>query len=230
MNLSQAQQNILSKDDLKPYLSFSLSTPLSAVLQPNVDQYDIATLLHCMFYFPSPAVLLQTFKDLHDHNPPIKTLALAEYALQASATDQNPHVLAVLAQSALESLRIGNTLANVRTVLSPKKITEIALEAGWKIRSEEKITPELGLQDGRWEIGTVVSKSWEKEVEDVFDGMKKETGNGDEGVIQERQKSWVMATRDATVAAVENLDGEDMKSKRANCRTMDTWCALFDRV
>jgi hypothetical protein len=76
--------------------------------------YDIAVLLHCIYYFPSPDILSQTLKDLH---PQVDTLCIAEYALETSMSAPQPHLLAVLAEQALEAHKpMGESQSNVQTV------------------------------------------------------------------------------------------------------------------
>ena len=232
LTLAQAQQNILSNRSISPLLSFSLTTPLASVLRPLEDKYDLATLIHSIYYFPSPFVLVQTLTSLHAHQPPIKKLLIAEHGLRASQLDQQAHLLAVLAQAGLESLRRqGESSANVRTVLAPGAITDIAEQAGWKLVMEKMVTPDLELQDGRWEVGTVVSPGWMDEVGSVLSSpSSSETG-------REREKAWIKATRDSTKAAMESVaaaakekDGEGWTGKPLSLvRNMDVRCAVFER-
>ncbi|KAJ9115833.1 hypothetical protein QFC22_004975 [Naganishia vaughanmartiniae] len=237
LTLAQAQQNILSNRTISSLLSFSLTTPLASVLRPSEDEYEIAALIHSIYYFPSPSILLQTLKDLHAHYPPINHLFLAEHGLHASQVDQQAHLLAVLAQAGLESLRQQgeSTTANIRTVLAPDAIAAVALEAGWRLVKERMITPDLELQDGRWEVGTVVSTAWMDEVDQVLSSP----ASAENGVAKgrEREKAWIRATRDSTKAAVEGVaaakkgeDGEAWTGKPLSLvRNMDVWCAVFVR-
>ncbi|KAJ9121334.1 hypothetical protein QFC24_004670 [Naganishia onofrii] len=225
LTLAQAQQNIISNRTISPLLSFSLTTPLSAILRPQQDIYSIATLIHSIYYFPSPSVLVRTLTDLHAHEPPINTLLIAEHGLRASRTDQQAHLLAVLAQAGLESLRTeGASTANIRTMLSPAAMSEVAEQAGWRLVREKMMTPDEELQDGRWEVGTVVSPDWMDEVETVLSS-------------REREKAWIRATRDSTKAAMEAVaaahretEGQGWTGKPLSLvRNMDVWCAVFVR-
>jgi hypothetical protein len=217
LTVGQAQANLASKPSLKN-LSFHLGLPLANVLNA---EYDIAVLLHCIYYFPSPTILRTTLRDL---SPKVKQLCVAEYALRASMPDQQPHVLAVLAEQALEVFKpVDDSQSNVQTVLSPREIAGIARESGWALEREELITPDLALQDGRWEVGTVYGSERVKEVENVLGGL--------EGDIS-RQRAWLMAARDAVVAAVDGLAVNSSEQRRPmdRVRTMDVWCAVFKRV
>jgi len=197
-------------------LSFSLGCPLSDVLDV---EYDVAVLLHCIYYFPTADVLSETLKALR---PQVKTLCIAEYALQSSLLAQQAHVLAVLAQQALEALKPrGSSQSNVQTVLSPRAIIALASECGWSLVREKLITPDAALQDGKWEVGTVYSSQWVNDVDEVL---------GEEGGDHDRHKAHMMAARDATVAAVDSLSGEAHMGKGMDkVRTMDVWCAVFER-
>tara|TARA_R110002003_G_scaffold236_4_gene17123 strand:- start:1118 stop:1498 length:381 start_codon:yes stop_codon:yes gene_type:complete len=66
---------------------------------------------------------------------PSKRLLLAEWSLVATHSPAQPHVLAALTQAALEC-RKSNSVSNVRTVLGPKRLTELALAGGWQLESE----------------------------------------------------------------------------------------------
>jgi hypothetical protein len=216
LTVGQAQTNLKSKSQLSQ-LSFHLGCPLSDLL--NVE-YDIAVLLHCIYYFPSPDVLSETLTALH---PRVNTLCIAEYALQASTPEQQPHVLAVLAQQALEALKpLGESQTNVQTVLSPRAITTLAAASGWILVREGAITPDMALQDGRWEVGTVYSSQWMDEVDAVV------KQGGDES---RRHRAHLAAMQDAVIAAVDRLEsgGADKGQAMKQVRTMDVWCAVFER-
>lgn len=86
------------------------------------------------------------------------------------------------------------------------------------------VTPDVELQDGRWEVGTVVSPDWMDEVETVLSS-------------REREKAWIRATRDSTKAAMEAVaavkretEGQGWTGKPLSLvRNMDVWCAVFMR-
>ena len=177
-------------------------------------------LLHCVYYFPSANILSQTLKDL---GPQVDTLCITEYALQISLPAQQPHLLAVLAEQALEALKpLGESQSNVQTVLSPRAIIGLADACGWTIVHETVITPDEGLQDGRWEVGTVYNKGWMDEVDAVLD--KKDDGSG-------RHRAHLSAAQDAVIAAVDRLGSEGPEGVKGmtRVRTMDVWCAVFKR-
>jgi hypothetical protein len=206
----------MSKPQLQN-LRFRLGCPLADVLDVK---YDIAVLLHCIYYFPSASILSQTLKDLH---PQVNTLCIAEYALQTSLPAQQPHLLAVLAEQALEALKpMGESQSNVQTVLSPRAIISLASGCGWDVFHEKTFTPAEALQDGRWEVGTVYNKGWMDEVDAVLDKVGDETG---------RHRAHMSAAQDAVIAAVDRLgsEGADGVKGMTRVRTMDVWCAVFKR-
>lgn len=96
-------------------------------------------------------------------------------------------------------------------MLSPKRLTELALEAGWQLESE---TPRVqcgeGLADGRWEVSACLSSSFEKEVEEKL------------STCDERERAVVLALRDACEASLEGVQGG-----RKGVRAMDVWTATF---
>lgn len=164
---------------------------------------DATVLAHCLWYFHSSAVILDTFRAVKQHS---KRLLLAEWSLLATNPHAQPHVLAALAQAALEC-RKPDSESNVRTVLSPKRITELAIAAGWRLEHETVIQVGEGLLDGQWEVDACLSKDFQKEVE--------------ENVTDQREIAVVLALRDACEASV------NAKGGRKGVRGMDVWVSSF---
>lgn len=125
------------------------------------------------------------------------------------ATDPSaqPHVLAALTQAALECHK-RNSDSNIRTVLGPRKLTELALAAGWQLESESLVQTGEGLLDGQWEVSACLSPSFEREVEDQ--------------VGDERERAVVIALRDACDASLKGVQGG-----QKGVRAMDVWVANF---
>jgi hypothetical protein len=166
--------------------------------------FDATVLAHSLWYFSSSSLILSTFRALKQHS---KSLLLAEWSLVATDPSAQPHVLAALTQAALEC-RKPETGSNVRTVLGPKRLTELALAAGWQLESKTLVQCGDGLFDGRWEVSACLSSSFEKEVE--------------EHISDERERDVVLALRDACEASLENVQGG-----RKGVRSMDVWVARF---
>lgn len=96
-------------------------------------------------------------------------------------------------------------------MLSPKRLTDLALEAGWQLESEgPRVQCGEGLLDGRWEVSACLSAHFEKEVEQKLSGD------------YERERAVVLALRDACEASLEGVQGG-----RKGVRSMDVWTATF---
>jgi hypothetical protein len=161
-------------------------------------------LAHCLWYFPSPSLILSTFRALKQHS---KRLLLAEWSLVATHPSAQPHVLAAVTQAALECHKPKSD-SNIRTVLGPKRLTELALAAGWELENEARVQPKEGLLDGQWEVSACLSSTFEKQLEEHVHG--------------ERERSVVLALRDACEASLEGVQGGQNE-----VRAMDVWVASF---
>ncbi|KAL4748039.1 hypothetical protein BDW72DRAFT_196174 [Aspergillus terricola var. indicus] len=137
-----------------------------------------------------------------------KRLLLAEWSLAATHPSAQPYVLAALTQAALECRIPGGSDSNVRTVLGPEKLTELALAAGWQLESETRVQNGEGLLDGQWEVSACLSSSFEREVE--------------EQISNEKERAVVIALRDACEASSEGIQGG-----QKGVRPMDVWVANF---
>ena len=111
-------------------------------------------------------------------------------------------------------------------------MVKIAAKAGWKLEKETIITPELSLQDGRWEVGTVCDSVWEDEMNDSLEGEEMK------GEMVNSARACITAARDATISAQDHLVQLE-KAKRSDVgwngnrsslvATMDVWCAVFTK-
>jgi hypothetical protein len=204
--LGQAQSHI-SQGPLGRQITWVQQTPqeyLASLSGNDSQKFDATVLAHCLWYFSSPSLILDTFRAIRKQS---KRLLLAEWSLVARKPSAQPHVLAALAQAALEC-RKAKSISNVRTVLSPKRLTELALAAGWKLDSEASIEAGKGLLDGQWEVSACLSPSFEKQVE--------------EQVSDERERGMVLALLDACEASLEVVPGG-----KQSVRGMDIWVANF---
>lgn len=189
------------------YLS-SLSSPTSTTSSSPASEskaFDATVLAHCLWYFASPSLILSTLRALRQHS---KRLLLAEWSLVAAHPSAQPHVLAALTQAALECRKPEGSESNVRTVLGPKRLTELALAAGWQLESETRVQCGEGVLDGQWEVGACLDPSFKREVE--------------EQVSDERERAVVLALRDACEASLEGVQGG-----QKGVRAMDVWVASF---
>ncbi|KAJ5240871.1 uncharacterized protein N7469_002462 [Penicillium citrinum] len=204
--LGQAQSHI-SEGSLGERITWVQQSPLDYLSSlPSTEDkiFDATVLAHSLWYFASPSLILSTFRALKQHS---KRLLLAEWSLVATCPSAQPHVLAALAQASLEC-RKPNSESNIRTVLSPKRLTELALAAGWQLEKETLVQGEEGLLDGNWEVSACLSSAFEKEVT--------------EKVSDEREQAVIFAARDACEASLNSVEGG-----RKGVRSMDVWVASF---
>jgi SAM-dependent methyltransferase len=168
-------------------------------------RFDAVVLAHSLWYFPSPQAIDNTLAAIKRlaYSP---KLLIAEYALGISHPEATPHLLSVLAQAALEAHKPIST-SNVRTVISPNSLRIQAQLAGWKPISGQSITPAAEYQDGRWEVGMVISKRFLEEISQVS--------------MTERERSVIIAMRDAVIFNAARFD-------RKSLRSMDVWVAAFE--
>lgn len=208
--LGQAQDHI-SKGPLGSRITWVQKSPLdylSSLPSPSSASeskaFDVTVLAHSLWYFASPLLISSTFRAIKQHS---KRLILAEWSLMATHPSAQPHVLGALTQAALECRKISSE-SNIRTVLGPNRLTELALEAGWQLESETRLESEEGMLDGQWEVSACLSRSFEREVEEqVSDG---------------REQAVVLALRDACEASLKGVEGG-----REGVRAMDVWVASF---
>ncbi|GLA10807.1 hypothetical protein AnigIFM63309_008190 [Aspergillus niger] len=206
--LAQAQSHI-SQSPLGSRITWIQQSPLTYLtsLPPSSSiTFDATILAHSLWYFSTPSLILSTFRAVRQHS---KRLLLAEWALVATHPSAQPHVLAALAQAALECRKPGDSSdSNVRTVLGPKRLTELAVEAGWKVEREEYVEAGEGLLDGSWEVAACLDGGFEEEVRRV--------------VGDERERAVVLAARDACETSLKGVEGG-----RKGVRSMDVWVASF---
>jgi SAM-dependent methyltransferase len=112
---------------------------------------DVVVLAHSIFYFASEdylARLLRQIRSLASGREAGSTrLVVAEWGMRASNPAAEAHVLAAKAQG-VNPLPDGN----VRVVITPEKIKEIALGCDWRLIKEHWVeAPDL--DDGQWEVG-----------------------------------------------------------------------------
>ncbi|KAF5649017.1 SAM-dependent methyltransferase [Fusarium sp. NRRL 52700] len=199
--LGQAQQHI-AKGALGGRVKF-WQAQLDDFLKETGDRkWEYAVFVHCLWYLDAPEALARMLKALKGR---VNRVCIAEYAMKASEPAAVPHVLAALTRSTLEAQR-PDSEANIRCLLSPSDIKNIARESGWKVERETEIVPHEGLQDGGWEVGDVKSDSFLDDIEQY--------------VADSRIKVVLRSGREAVVRAVQGLDHNKV-------RTMDVWAATF---
>jgi len=170
-------------------------------LQSDKEQYDIAVLVLCTWYFGSPAVLTETLSALANK---AKRVLVAEWSLSDGKAPT--HVLAVLAQAALEC-RKPTSVSNVRTLFTASTIEAAAIAAGLKLENSSVMATAPNVLDGSWEVQEVMAEGFANDIEKYI---------GDE-----REKSMVRSLREATLGSLESVGG----TKKV--KAMDVWCGTF---
>ena len=141
--------------------------------------------------------------------PHATRLCVAEWSLSAARPAAHAHVLAALAQAALEH-RNPASESNVRTAFAPASIVRAAAapEGGaWTVVSEGRFRPAEGTLDGQWEVQAVLGGGFERGIEEFVE---------DEG-----ERAVVVALREAVRAAADVVGGPK------KVEAMDVWCAEF---
>ena len=184
-------------------ITFHRTDPLDFLSSATDAVYDVAVLAHCIWYFAKPSIVVDTLKALSVR---AKRICIAEYALVASSPSAFPHVLAALAHASLECRKTEGK-NNICTALTPKRIKEMATEAGLVLVEEGVLNAPAKMLDGQWEVSSVLGKVFEEELSVVKD---------------EGERSVVEALRYATRASKEALAQTGMK-----VTTMDVWHGVF---
>ncbi|KAJ7158897.1 hypothetical protein C8R46DRAFT_1178255 [Mycena filopes] len=169
--------------------------PPDYVRIPDAPRYDIAVLANSLWYFASPALILETLRVLATR---------ARHCPEGS--NATTHLLAVLAQGAMECRKPASQ-SNVRTIVSPARIKDLATQAGLVLQTEGLVTPGAEVYDGRWETQHAVRAQFTDEVEEF--------------VKDDREKGMILAMKDAVEASLTRVGG--MKS----VGTMDGWVGVF---
>ncbi len=100
---------------------------------------------------------------------------------------------------------------NVRNVTGPGVIKTMAKNEGWVLKEEEIVVPPKGLQDGRWEVGSILDEDFETEVQDI---TKRHEGLG----------RVLMGMKEAVVGALEVVErGVE------GVETMSVWVGKLDK-
>ncbi len=200
--LRQAQDFLSAHPAYSKHLSFVLGQTAPEVLKTKT--FDTLVLSHSLWYFPSTAVLRDTFKAIREAG--VKNLLLAEWAMTASHPNALPHLLSVLlqGQSPVEG-------GNVQLAISPEQIKAVASHAGWKVDRELTFLPAEKLQDGKWEIAMA---------RDAAEQAAKLDCKGDKTKQKLQQSVW--STRYALEEAVDRL------GKQTRC--MDVWTAVLSPI
>lgn len=195
--LSQAQAHI-SSGALGSRITWHNAEATDVLATSGGKNWDYVVFSHCIWYFDSRDNLDTMLRALKGR---VGSILVAEYALKATERDAEPHLLSVIARASLEAHNPSST-ANIRCLLSPAGIKEMAEAAGWKVGDESNIVPAAGLLDGVWETDEVRSKSFVEETE--------------KQITSPRVKEMLLSSREAVIASYAAMGGR-------KTRTMDVW-------
>lgn len=187
--LGQAQDHI-SKSAIGSRVTFVRSDPV-AYLSSTSEKFDAIILAHCVWYFASPKLVMDTFMACRHKGA---ALLIAEWSLTTNGNSGRSHLLAVLTQAALEAHRSSSD-SNVQTVVSAKALQAVAESSGWKMQSSAFLSPDKSLLDGKWEAQAVMSDHFSQLIA--------------QSVTNARQIALLAAMRDATEASIESEGGID---------------------
>ncbi|KAK7409635.1 hypothetical protein QQX98_008150 [Neonectria punicea] len=199
--LGQAQEHI-AKGDMGERVRFWQRHLEEFLAETGGKKWDYAVLVHCAWYLDGTETLARMLKALKGR---VDKVCIAEYSMKASEPAAVPHVLAALTQATL-SAQMPESKANIRCLLTPHDIKQIAEHAGWKVEREMDFVPNERLQDGGWEVGAVKS-------EDFLDDVEKY-------VKDDKIKVLLRGAREAVCRATEEPHGEKV-------RTMNVWAATL---
>lgn len=118
-------------------------------------------------------------------------------------------MLAALTSARLEAEK--ETERNVKNISGPESIKDTAVREGWSVKEEKVLVPPKGLHDGRWEVLNILSKGFEKEVEEV---VKRHEGLG--GVLK--------GMKEAIAGSLEVVEG-GVKG----VETMSVWAGKLEK-
>jgi SAM-dependent methyltransferase len=140
--------DFLSRSALGDRITFRLGCDLLATeIHFDPDSFDFAVLGHSSWYFPSLAVLRETFERVR---PWARRLCLAEWDLAPRSADQLAHALAVQIQGRRAAFD-PSTEANIRTPYLKETALTLFEPAGWRVKHVGQVDTSF-LQDGEWEI------------------------------------------------------------------------------
>lgn len=116
------------------------------------DEFDVAVLSHCLWYFPEFDMLENIIKKVKKY---AKRLCIAEWNPLITGTSQLYHLFAAQIQSVCESFR-DDSDSNIRTMFYPNDIKTAVVASGYKIKNTSSIySPDVF--DAKWEIDMTLS-------------------------------------------------------------------------
>ncbi|ORX99139.1 hypothetical protein BCR34DRAFT_576745 [Clohesyomyces aquaticus] len=215
--LGEAQAELISNPQFGSRISFHQRAPedfLAGAQQQGIV-YSAAVLCHCLWYFSSPTLVLGTLKALRGS---AKRLCIAEWSLSSPHQAAQPHIMAAIARATCEA-HIPDSDQNIRSLLSPSAIKNLAMDAGWSLAEEGKVTPAEGLADAKWEVEMLLA---DNEYGVVRRGQER-VGASD----VERAK--VLVVLESMVGVVkESMENISSGQSAGPLRCMDVWWGNFE--
>lgn len=149
--LGQAQEQVSQSALVGSKIHWVQREPIQYMQDPQDIYPDLVVLAHSIFYFDSEqyfADLLRAIKAFVSQRRDGKTtkLLIAEWGMRASNPTAQAHLLAAKAQATNPQ-----SDGNVRTVILPERVRELAEQAGYKMEKESWIESP-NVEDGEWEV------------------------------------------------------------------------------
>ena len=116
------------------------------------DEFDVAVLSHCLWYFKDYEVLEEILKKIRKC---AKRICIAEWNPLIISTEQLAHLQAAEVQSVCESFSEESD-TNIRTMFYPDDIRAAVLAAGYRITDSTSIFSE-DIYDAKWELDITLS-------------------------------------------------------------------------
>ncbi len=116
------------------------------------DEFDVAVLSHCLWYFPDYDILENILKKVKKYS---KRVCIAEWNPLITNTNQLYHLHAAQIQSVVESF-IENSDSNIQTMFYPNDIKTAVVGAGYKISDTASIYSD-DVYDAKWEVDMTLS-------------------------------------------------------------------------
>jgi hypothetical protein len=153
--------------ELQDFLESGNSEPL----------YDYAIFVHSVWYLSSVETLQSMLLALRGR---AKQLLIAEYVLDIRGDVASlPHMIAAISQAEFNSRdeHSSGREDNIQSIISPKMIRTVGLHAGWELQREETTEATEALEDGRWEVGRVLSKKYLERSESCVSKRRQDFAN-----------------------------------------------------
>lgn len=173
--LSQAQKYICDSE-LGKFIGFEkLGKTNKGLSRYPQGYFTTLTFSHCLRYFEDERSIIDSFNSAFQKG--VKNILIAEWCLSSSALNKTegfqaasfalPHILAALLQAHSPLSNI-----NIKILLNPNQILQIAKKSGWKILRQSTFSPHAKLQDGRWEVEMAINaaEKWldsKKDIQDI---------------------------------------------------------------